>query len=207
MVVPKKKEEHIKMPDIEGVDWDIARLHLPSDELLMSTLHNIFQTLLYEVESLEKYLTHFGDDGAVKNYEIKVHALKSTLNLIGAAGLSGIAKILERSAKEEELERIRKLSPILMEECRVLHKNMEILFPVEQNTISDTEMIEILEDLSYKTETLDVDGMDEVLKFLEGCEIREEAQAIYRQLQASVVNLDMEDVILQTKNMKKIYSN
>ena len=46
-------------------------------------------------------------DGDLKNYEILVHALKSTSKMIGAAELSEAAYKLEKAAKDGDEETIR----------------------------------------------------------------------------------------------------
>ena len=60
----------------------------------------------------------------IKNYEIKVHALKSTARTIGAAGLSEAAAALEKAAKAGETDTIHSDHPGL---CELLDKVVDAL--------------------------------------------------------------------------------
>ncbi len=51
------------------------------------------------------------EDGDLKNYGIRVHAIKSTSRMIGAAEVSDAARALEEAAKNEDSEKIDRLHP------------------------------------------------------------------------------------------------
>ena len=63
-----------------------------------------------KVADLEMYYL----DKDWRNYSIRVHAIKSTSKMIGAAALSETARRLEEAAKKEDVDTIRKGHPQLM---------------------------------------------------------------------------------------------
>lgn len=68
---------------------------------------------------------------AISAYQIRVHSLKSDAAAIGALLLSNLARLLEVAAMEQDVNRIRKLHPILMEEIEK-HKERMSVFDTEE---------------------------------------------------------------------------
>ena len=74
-----------------GLDYQSALRYLISDDLLEKTLRQFYEATPAKADEIERLLA----DGDYENYTIKVHALKSSARLIGAAGLSESARYLE----------------------------------------------------------------------------------------------------------------
>ena len=100
---------------------------------------------------------HF-DNKDLKNYEILVHALKSTSKMIGCMGLSEKAKSLEFAAKENREEFIAAEHRGIMDEYRTLSDGIlsalgmpvpeesDVLEFEPENSLNDTKVeIEIME--------------------------------------------------------------
>ena len=101
-------------------------------------------------------------DGDLKNYEILVHALKSTSKMIGAAELSEAAYKLEKAAKDGDEETIRKGHDSAMTEYKRLADGILKIFgkqpeAAEAKTGDEDEIAEF----SPETET-----DDDILEFL-----------------------------------------
>ncbi len=129
--MPEPKEA---VPDIPEFDLDYARQYFGEEQLLLMTMQDVYQELPDIMEKLQnKYDEIMAQEQTarqetVKNYRIEVHALKSNTAMVGALILSKLARLLELAAIEGDLERIRTLHPILMEE---LEKHRSYMQPLE----------------------------------------------------------------------------
>ena len=96
---------------------------------------DFYKSLLvqYAVEAEEKtpLIGRYYESGDWKNYEILVHALKSTSKMIGAGDLSEMAKALELAAKENREEYIAEHHYSAMSEYGRLVKGLENLLKKE----------------------------------------------------------------------------
>ena len=122
-----------------------------------------YQTLLLQFanEADEKMpdLLRFYNEKDWNNYEIIVHALKSTAKMIGAMPLSDEALGLEKAAKEKREDYITENHTRVMSEYELLKEN--ILFALE-STEEKKDDSEILE---FKPEESTDDSSDEVMEF------------------------------------------
>jgi HPt (histidine-containing phosphotransfer) domain-containing protein len=100
-------------------------------------------------------------DGDLKNYEILVHALKSTSKMIGAAELSEAAYTLEKAAKEGDEETIRRDSSSAMTEYTRLANGILRIFG-KQKDASGSEKVRDDEILEFAPEA---ETDDEILEF------------------------------------------
>ncbi|MBO5228644.1 MAG: response regulator, partial [Lachnospiraceae bacterium] len=108
-----------ELPMIDGIDWSYGLMHLPDKELLMETVSDFYKALNVEADSLEGFYRECKDSTeALNQYRIKVHAMKSSANLIGAIVLGGMAKVLENAARDGNIEVIDALHDIFIKEWR-----------------------------------------------------------------------------------------
>lgn len=113
------QDNAMNLPDIDGLDWNYGLLHLSDISLLQDTVIDFYKSIDSEADALETYyegIFHTGNaqeqreadlssnQDRIDLYRIKVHAMKSSAALIGAAPLSGIAKVLEYAARDGKLE-------------------------------------------------------------------------------------------------------
>lgn len=105
-----------KLPKIEGIDWGCAKKHLPTKELLLSTIKDFYKTMHTEADLLEEFYERIKnkEESAFNSYRIKVHSMKSSANLIGATVLGEMAKTLEDGARKEEESVLEALHPIFL---------------------------------------------------------------------------------------------
>ncbi|MBQ5334626.1 MAG: response regulator [Oscillospiraceae bacterium] len=127
-----------------GLDPEEALHYCGDDEEFYLTLLRQFAGETAEKdENMRKFLA----DGDLENYEIVVHALKSTLKLIGSGALSERAKALESAAKERDSAFITAHHETLMTECRSLTDQLrEILgdAPAAPDSGEDAGIMEFL---------------------------------------------------------------
>lgn len=199
------------LPVIEGIDWQYALLHLPGIPLLRDTVESFYRSMDSEADYLEDCYNKLSEDSTEQNvltaYRIKVHAMKSSAALIGAVSLSGIAKILEEAAGEENILLIQNLTPAFLEEWRSYKEKLNICVKTqeEKKSIEDKDVIlAYLEMLRVAMEDMDLNVADQTMEELRRYDYPEDIQEDMDQLSVEVENLDQERV---AERIQKIMSS
>ena len=192
----QKIEEDI-LSTVEGIDWNYGLLHLKDAQLLKDTVIDFYRTIDSEANALEKWYEQIetGEE-ALRQYRIKVHGMKSSAALIGAATLSGVAKLLEYAARDKKLEVIRVVTPVFLEDWRSYKEKLSICFPkTEKQSVEDASVIvELLDALGNAMEEMDIDASDACMDQICQYEYTDEVQQLIDELSTAVVNLDGERV-------------
>lgn len=106
--------------------------------------------------------------GDVKNYVIKVHALKSSARLIGAAAFGEVAQLLENAGKAGDLGYIRAHHEGFMEAYRQFREPLEralgVGAPSERQEADATLMAEAFAAVRAGAEDMDGDRLDDVFQ-------------------------------------------
>ena len=190
-----------ELPIIEGIDWNYGYMHLPSRELLLGTVETFYKTLEVEAEALDGfYQNREEEEDMMAQYRIKVHAMKSSANLIGATGLGGMAKVLENAARDKDMDTIEGLHHIFLREWRSYKEKLKSCISLgreetveEKEVIEDyTQILEYLKDLTIALEELDIDKMDEIMDILSGFAYHRHIEENMNRLSAFVTNMDCE---------------
>ena len=194
----KPKREKGSLPEIQGVDWDYAMLHFPEKGMLLDSLRDFYSSATLTRQELSNlYERMHGTDG-LSLYRIKVHALKSNLALLGYMQLAAIARLLEYAARDEDLERIHMLHPMMMEEFDVLMERIAPLMPHEETKplMTDVSWIQgVLGMLRVAVEELDYDSADRILEMISANAYEEAIQQRMNRLKQLVINLDNENAL------------
>ncbi|MBE5940312.1 MAG: response regulator [Lachnospiraceae bacterium] len=183
------------MPEIEGIDWQIALEHCYNQETLMGTVYGLYTTIDEEADYLEQYYEQLRDKGELaENYRIKVHSMKSSAALIGAMKLSEDAKELENAARNADVDTIISKTPKFLEQWRSYKEKLAICVEEEEKKqIEDvSEVLNDLQALQEAMENLDVDVADELMKKLQQYQYTDEINSKVEKLAITVVNLDSE---------------
>ena len=151
----ESKMEEISLPELDEFDFDYALSILKTEELLMDTLLDFYNSLDGLKSKLNDFVEEIENQECLDQYRIEVHALKSTAATVGALLLSKLARILEVAAKEEDREKIRLLHPVLMEEIEKHQERLSVIVPVEEEKISLDSMELILPYLEMLSQALD----------------------------------------------------
>lgn len=201
------------MPEIEGVDWDCAKLHINDTTLILDTARDFCRELISDKAFLNEKAAAIRSDNNLEQYRIRVHALKSSAGMIGVNELFGICKLLEDTARAEEYDRIEFMTPILSE---VIDKFIERLTPLmkeksNDETTQDNTMADIaafLQLLQGAIESYDYDKMDEIAAKLRSMKVdekyKEDMNRLFEMLnnfeteQAAELNKKMTSAILET---------
>ncbi len=184
------------LPMIDGIDWSYGFMHLPGKELLLETVEDFYKAIEVEADALEAFYNDIrnGED-MLTQYRIKVHAMKSSANLIGVIVLGGMAKVLENAARDGNIELIDALHDIFLKEWRgykdKLKECINVDEEIQKEEIEDYSVIlAYLEMLRVAMEELDIDAMDEAMAKLESFKYSEDVQSVIERLSVYVTNMD-----------------
>ncbi len=186
------------LPTVEGIEWNYGLLHLKDAQLLKDTAIDFYRTIDSEADALEKHFNEISqNENALNMYRIKVHAMKSSAALIGAAHLSGVAKLLEYAARDRALEIIKSVTPVFLADWRSYKDKLEPCVPKEakQNVTDVSVVINLLEQLHWAMEDMDIDASDAAMEKLRQYTFSERVQGLVDELSTAVVNLDSENGI------------
>lgn len=192
-----------ELPKLDEFDWDYAKEHLGGEEILKQTLMDFYYSMDKEMEELKKLAGELTQGEGLKNYRIRVHALKSTAAMVGALLLSQLARILEVAAIEGDVSKITVLNPILLEEMKKHKERMAVLetdIP-EKKTLFIPELISILEQLKNGLEERDFDIADAMMEKADAYEYDGEIKEQMELLRTQVLNLETQKAIETTKRI------
>ena len=136
-----------------------------------------------------------------ENYTIKVHALKSSLRIIGAMSLGEEAQALENAGKAGDLDYIRENREPLIASCRELYENLtEFCKAAEDEETEKPEADEEVIKSCYKqiaegAEAMDFDILEEAFDRLSGYRLPAEEAARYEELKNAYEQFDYEGLL------------
>ena len=206
-------QDENELPFIDGINWEFAKQHFPSIQMLLEAVDDFYRLLESEANSLEEcYNTINNNSKQLEQYRIKVHAMKASATLIGAIPLSGMAKVLEYAARDSKMDVIEHMTPIFLEEWRGYKDKLKVMMPDskenDKKKVTDYAVIlKYLEILRDSMEELDLDVADEAMNQLEQYEYEEQMQLYMQQLSVAVANLDNEQVAECIKQIMRFESS
>lgn len=196
-----------EMPQLDEFDFDYAMNILGSREVLESTLSDFSRMLNLLPDKLSGLYDSIDESESLNNYRIEVHALKSTSAMVGAMLLSKLARLLEAAAAEGNIERIRKLHGILLEEMMVHRERIQSIIVQEDSSkdMADKDTImSYLDMLQYNLEGGDYDSADFIMDEMHKFRYPDEIHNLVDELSSNVANLDADaatDIISQIKKV------
>ncbi len=184
-----------KLRNIKEIDVDAALRNCGSSELLFSTIEQYHSSINQKALELQNYFE--AEDW--HNYEIKVHALKSTSRLIGAIELSNLAEHLEKSANQNDIDEIQLKHKELI---NTFIDYLRILEPVLKNKSDDSLKPEISKEqlkeriklmIEY-AEAFDIDGLDNIVKELTNFKLPLDFSQKFVMISQYVQNVDFKEL-------------
>lgn len=197
--------KQVELPEIECVDWDYALLHFPDANMVYQTAIDFYESIGYEREEISGYYSLMEDNFPIADYRIKVHAVKSMANTIGATALGGLAKVCEFAARDGEIEKIRALTPVLLDEMDAMKQRLSVLASeVEKPAMEDMdELFALLEMLKMSIKTHDSVQADNIIKQITAFSYPTETQENIEQLGLHIMNLDFEEALIDIEELQK----
>lgn len=193
----KNRTKKIELPDIEGIDWDYALLHFPDSNMVYQTAVDFYESIGYERDHILSYYDGIESGEALEDYRIKVHSVKSMSNTIGAVALGGLAKMCEFAARDGDVDRIKVLTPILLEELDNMQARMAVLSSeTEKPLMEDLDnLFAMLEMLKMSIRSHDTEQSDNVMKQIMTFSYDENIQDKINSLNLHIVNLEDEEAL------------
>ncbi len=152
------------LPDIEGVNYQYAGLFTKDESMIMDAMKVFYESIDQTKQDLQLFYSHIEEPESCSQFRIRVHSLKSNAALVGILSVSEQARLLENAAREENLERLHKLMPVLMEELELYRQRLSVLFSVkkeEKPLLTDKgEFLAWLEMIRVSMLTMDMDTAD-----------------------------------------------
>ena len=166
---------------------------------LLKIFYNSVDDKAEEINSLYK-------EKDLKNYTIKIHALKSSAKIIGAAELGEEAQKLEDAGKEENFGYIRDNHERFLKEYFGLKEILAKMFPDEDSSPDRPEagpelMNSVFSDLREAAHDMDCDRIEDIMAEVEGYSIPEEHRELFRKIRKASEQFDykvIEDLLAES---------
>ncbi|MBR2208228.1 MAG: response regulator, partial [Synergistaceae bacterium] len=153
-----------------GLDYYEAIKNCATEEILAKTLEQFYNSIKNNLRDIQK----FYDEEDIKNYTIKVHALKSSARLIGASELSAQAMYLEDCGNANDTASIKDLTPELLMNYKSYLEKLEPLYKKDDAPeIPLDQLNEAYSAIKEFAEMFDSDSIDGIVKMLRGYKIPE----------------------------------
>ncbi len=190
------KEEHRDLPsclsDMKEIDAKVGILNVGSLEGYLSVVKVFYQSISAKADEIEAYY-HEKD---WKNYTIKVHALKSSAKIIGAAELSALAEGLENAGNGNNLAYIEENTKELLSKYRALGEKLSLLEGTKDclPRLKKKARIDALETMREIAETEDYDFMDNLLSDLRRFALSKEDEAFVDDVENLLFSQDWDGI-------------
>ena len=195
------------LPQIEGVDWSYAGLHLPDEEMIRSAAADFRRRLETEAQLVEDLASKVDSEEGLKNYRIEVHALKSSAAMLGIMQLSALSALSERAAIDGDREKIGILTPLVLEQIGIYRDRLAPFAApqAQEKEITDQTQIAALADmLKTAMQQLDFDGADQAMASLKEYRFEGEAGALVEKLEQDVANLDADAAVETAEKLERL---
>ncbi len=200
IAVPEVSEESGGSSSLPEWLGDIPELSVPegvsncgSEEDYLCALEIFYNSIDHMSDEIQGYY----DNGDLKNYTIKVHALKSSARIIGLAELSQLAKELEAAGNAEDLDFIEQNTDRLLEWYRGYKQKLAPIGetqeeeetaekpPADQDLLDDA--FSSLDDFAGQ---MDYDLVEMVINSVKEYSLEPDVQKIFDEVDAAFLNLD-----------------
>ncbi len=181
-----------KYSQFDEISYDDAISNCMKESILSEAINDFYAGSKTGPDEIERYLR----ENDIKNYTVKVHALKSSARLIGAMDISGQAAYLEKCGDDENLAEISELTPKLLSDYRSFSDKLKAL--ISEINGSDDDLPEIdsaalseaYAGIKEYVDAFDFDSADSILEMLKGYRIPDEEKARYEQITDMIMKLD-----------------
>ena len=184
-----------ELPMIDGLDWGYAATHFKDEETMLKTVKLFAASIEYEAKELEGLSLESELEEGRKKYCTKVHSMKSSAAIIGIIPLSGMAKVLEDAARNNECDVISQMTPIFLKKWREYKEHLKEFSNTASGTKSAAKYREQVEEIFLKikeaAEDMDIDALDGALAKLEEYKFEGEQAESFEKIKEAVINLDV----------------
>lgn len=204
------------LPTVDGMDLETAYRNLASKELMLKTMTVFANGAAAEAEYLEGYVDDIkkasdSERGeAIDRYRVRVHAMKSSAATIGAMMISNMAKFLEYSARDLNLDNIFYVTAPFLNEWRAFAGRLKTELEKTKATdagelkpFNEEEISSIIDKLNDAVQEMDIDLGDELMKELKSYDIPAMLKVLVSSLESAVTNIDVDAVAKLATDIKE----
>lgn len=181
-----------KIPDLKALEASAA---IGGKSIYVEAAREFCETIDYRADRIE----HFFREGAIGDYTIEVHALKSAARMVGAFDLSEYAKVLEQCGNNGDMEIIMLETEGLIQDYRALKPKMQEALTVEKPKellpITKEELDEAVLAIREAMEAFDFDLAQSVMNKLAECDLPEDFRNTYGRLKVLMAEVARDDII------------
>ena len=193
-----------ELPQVEGLDWGVAELHLPSRELLTGALRDFYNALEPHAGRLDALFQERNE----AEYRVLVHGMKSAAAMVGIIPLAGMAKVLEYAARDGDWETVSRLHDVFLREWRSYQEKLRSVPGVESGGPAaldfDPEAVKsLLSDVAEAMDEFDTDRADDAVKELGRFYLPPALAEGFEKLRAAVLDVDADSAIRITDEILK----
>lgn len=177
----KKQHDLEEFQGIEGLDAALALQNCGSPETLREALREYRDNIEQKACLLEQYLA----DGALEEYTVLVHSIKSSSRLIGAADLSRQAAYLEQCGDEKKLSELEEKTPVLLELYRSYIDKLSLFAETSGDSadqkplIDETQFKSAMDAIKEYASAFDFNSVDKIIEMLDKYTIPEKERKKY----------------------------
>ena len=183
---------------LKGQDWidlDAGVRNSCSVKAYMSLLKLFYESLDETADELERFCA----EENIKDYTVKVHALKSSARLIGAVDFGEEAQKLESAGKNGDWEYIRAHQEAFMAKYRSFKTPLSAVFAEEKTEGKPVAGMELMADVYEKirmaADDMDCDQLDRIFADMEEYRVPDSETALYEELRAASSRFDYEAIL------------
>ena len=190
-----------KLPDflygIEELSTDTGITNNGSAAAYIETLSVFAKNAPKYVQEIE----NFWDSDDIENATIKIHALKSTVRIIGATELGELAQELEDAGKDKDRTLLEEKLPVLLERSKKLGDDLSPLTEESQDTdnskpaITDEELKDIYSKVKGFAEDCDDAGIEETMEKLAGYALPDAEREKVDAINAALEDFDFDGIV------------
>lgn len=178
------------------IDTDAGLSRSGDTASYLSLVKIFYDTLTDKTDELKSFL----EQGDIKDYTIKVHALKSSLRIIGAEKLSELAQSLENAGKVEDTDYIREFNHELMEKCFLIRDDLQPIFKEDEDDSgkesADEELMrKVYEEIKAAADEMDCDRLEELMNEMRGYRIPEDEKERFSKVAKCIDDFDYDGVL------------
>ncbi len=181
--------------DIEGLSTADGLMYCGSEAAYMKFINSFYSSIDQKSSDIEN--AYENEDFEL--YTMKVHSLKSTSRIAGMQALSELALSLEDAGRAGDIAFIKEKNDQLLSLYRSFKEKLSVLDKIKNEEanlkpISDSELEDAYESLTYSIEAEDYDSVELILKEVLKCKLPEGDKKIMSELEKYLKNLEWDEM-------------
>ena len=201
VMVQENEEIPESLAPLQGAEWLDIGMGIKNSGSVDAYL-SLLEIFYESIDETEQAIEGFYAERNIKDYTIKVHALKSSARIIGAQEFGEEAQLLENAGKAENREYIRAHHEGFIETYRGFKAQLAAVFANEQTAAEDEKpeadavlMESVYEEMREAAEEMDCDRLEEIFIEMEDYRIPDGEVELYKKLKQAVDHFDYEGIL------------